>query len=61
LIVVSSVAPCLLRHLPSELMSPHHRAIVDAFAAGPPSPFADHHQPLSVAILLSIKRLCRSR
>jgi hypothetical protein len=42
-------------------MSINHRAIVDAFAAGPPSPFADHHQPLSVAILLSIKRLCRSR
>jgi hypothetical protein len=37
------------------------RCVVDAFSAGPPSPFADHRQPLSVALLSSIKRLCRSR
>jgi hypothetical protein len=29
------------------LISPCHRAIVDAFATGPPSPFAYHRQPLS--------------
>ncbi len=44
LVVVSSVAPRLLRHPPSEFISPH---IVDAFATGPPSPFAYHCQPLS--------------
>jgi hypothetical protein len=47
LVVVSSVAPRLLRRPPSEFISPRHRAIVDAFAAGPPSPFAYHRQPLS--------------
>ena len=47
LAVVSSVAPRLLRCPPFEFISPRHRAIVDAFAAGPPSPFAYHCQPLS--------------
>jgi len=47
LVVVSSVAPRLLRRPPSKFISPHHRAIVDAFAARPPSPFAYHRQPLS--------------
>ena len=47
LVVVSSVAPRLLRRPPSEYISPRHCAIVDAFAAGPPSPFAYHRQPLS--------------
>ena len=47
LVVVSSVALCLLRCPPSEFISPRHHAIVDAFSAGPPSPFAYHRQPLS--------------
>ncbi len=47
LVVVSSGAPCLLHRPPSEFISPRHCAIVDAFAAGPPSPFAYHGQPLS--------------
>jgi hypothetical protein len=36
-----------LRRPPSEYISPRHCAIVDAFAAGPPSLFAYHRQPLS--------------
>jgi hypothetical protein len=47
LVVVLSVAPRVLRRPLSEFISPCHRAIVDAFAAGPPSPFAYHCQPLS--------------
>jgi hypothetical protein len=47
LVVVSSVAPCLLCCQLSEFVSPRRCAIVDAFAAGPPSPFAYHCQPLS--------------
>jgi len=47
LVVVSSAAPRLLRRPPSEFISPRHRAIVDTFATGSPSPFAYHGQPLS--------------
>ncbi len=47
LVVVLSVSPHLLCRPPSKFVSPHHRGIVDAFAAGPPYPFADHCQPLS--------------
>ncbi len=49
LIVVSSVAPRLPRHPPPSkfISSPRRCAIVVAFASGPPSPLADHHQPLS--------------
>ena len=36
------------------------RCVVDAFSTGPPSPFADHRQALSVALLSSIERFCRS-
>ncbi len=36
------------------------RCVVDAFSDGPPSPFADHRQPLYVALLPSINRLPRS-
>jgi len=35
--------------------------VVDTFSAGTPSPFADHRQPLSVALLPIINCLCRSR
>ncbi len=42
-----SVALRLLRCLLSKFVSPCRRAIVDAFATGPPSPFAYHCQPLS--------------
>ena len=47
LVVVSSVAPPLLRCPLSEFVSPYHRAVVNAFPAGPPSPFAYRRQPLS--------------
>ena len=46
-VVVSSVAPRLLHCPPFEFVSPRHRAIVNAFTAGLPSPFANHSQPLS--------------
>ena len=41
------ISPYLLRCPPSEFVSPCRCVILDAFAAGPPSPFADHCQPLS--------------
>ncbi len=47
LIAVSSVAACLLRCPLSKFGSLRCHVIFDAFSAGPPSPFADHHQPLS--------------
>jgi hypothetical protein len=41
------VAPRLLQCLPSKFVSPRRCDIIDAFAAGPPSPFAYHQQSLS--------------
>jgi hypothetical protein len=47
LVVVLSVAPCLLCCPPSKFVIPRHHAIIDTFAAGPPSPFAYRRQTLS--------------
>ena len=44
MVVVSSVAPCLLHHLPSKFDSPYRRAIIYNFAVGPQSLFAHHYQ-----------------
>ena len=54
------LACCVVR--PPNLSAPTVvRCVVDAFSTGPPSPFTDHCQLLSVALLPSINCLCRSR
>ena len=56
---LSPLTCCVIRH-PNLSAPAVVWCVVDASSTGPPSPFADHRQPLSVALLLSIKRLCRS-
>ena len=60
LVVVSSVAPRLLRRTPSKFVSPCHRAVVDAFFAGRCLLLLTIAIHCPVAILPSINRLCRS-
>ncbi len=47
LVVLSSAALHFLHHPPYKFFSPCRPAIIDAFIAGLPSPFADHQQLLS--------------
>jgi hypothetical protein len=56
---LSPLACCVVRH-PNLSAPTVVRCVGDAFPAGPPSPFADHRQPLFVALLSSIKRLCHT-
>ena len=56
---LSPLACCVVRH-PNLSTPAVVRCVDNAFSAGPPSTFADHCQPLSVALLPSINHLCRS-
>ena len=55
------ITPHLLCCPPSEFVIPCRRAIVNAFAAGPPSPFAYHRQPLPCHSFTHHILFCRSR